>query len=32
MGTTTPDQSGHGSNGNEEVLHTPPNFRSGALL
>ena len=29
-GTTSPGQSGPGSNGNEEVFHTLQNFRTGA--
>ena len=32
MGTTTPDKSGYGSNGNEGVLHIPQSFRTGASL
>ena len=31
-GTTTPNQSGPGSDGNEEVLHIPQGFRIEALL
>ena len=30
-GTTTPDESGHGSNGNEGGLHISQSFRKGAL-
>ena len=31
-GTITPGQSGHGSNDNEEVLHTCQNSRNGTSL
>ena len=31
IGTTTPSQSGHGSNDNEGALHIPQSFRTEAL-
>ena len=31
-GTSTPDQNGPGSNGNETVLHVPLSSRTGASL